>query len=386
MRIGIYIDVLKGELRGIGYHVYELIHSLSIIDKKNEYFLYYQRGLSQERDITRYCPKAANFHLRPVRFPKSWISEHPTVWWDYYLPFVIRADHIDVFHSPNYFLPSIPQEKSIVTIHDLAFSKMALYSKGFTKSLQYWTEKALQTAGRVIAISENSRKDIEALGVVEPERIRVIYSGSGHIVSEEEIQYERVDDVYAAFQLPRKYILFVGVLHPRKNIPFLVRSYAKLRRETQIPHGLVIAGIRGPATEDITKLIQELDIISDVTITGYVEDWQLSLLYKHADLFVFPTLYEGFGLVVLEAMHYGVPVVATDCSSIREVVGNAATLVPCNDIEAMTKAIYKLLVDSKLRRERITQGKEQAAKFSWQRCASETLSLYNEIYNRVVPF
>jgi glycosyltransferase involved in cell wall biosynthesis len=256
---------------------------------------------------------------------------------------------------------------------------MELYPKGITDSLRYWTEKALRSASRVIAISEHSRKDIEALGMIEPERIRLIYGG-GHVVPEEEIQYERIGEIYAAFQLPKKYILFVGVLHPRKNIPFLVRSYAKLKRETALPHGLALAGLRGPATEEIEQLIQALGITSDVTITGYVEDWQLPLLYKHADLFVLPTLYEGFTLVTLEAMHYGVPVVATECSSIHEGVGQAATLVPCDDVEAMTKAMHELLVDDLLRQERIALGKKQAVKFSWQNCASETLNLYNEIY------
>jgi glycosyltransferase involved in cell wall biosynthesis len=380
MRIGIYIDVLKRELRGVGYHVYELIHNLSLIDKENKYFLYYQYRVLQKKNTLQYYPQAPNFHLRPVRFPEAWLSEHPTVWWEYYLPLIIRMDRIDVFHSPNYFLPAIPREKTIVTIHDLAFFKMELYSKGFTESLRYWTEKALRSASRVIAISENSRQDIEALGMVEPERIRVIYGG-GHVVPEEEIQYERMGEIYAAFQLPKQYILFVGVLHPRKNIPFLVRSYAKLKRDTALPHGLVLAGLRGPAAEEIEQLIQEFGITSDVIITGYVEDWQLPLLYKHADLFVLPTLYEGFTLVTLEAMHYGVPVVATECSSIREGVGQAATLVSCDDVEAMTEAMHELLVDGNLRQERIALGKEQAAKFSWQKCASETLSLYNETHN-----
>jgi glycosyltransferase involved in cell wall biosynthesis len=382
MRVGIYIDVLKRELRGIGYHVYELIHNLSMIDKENEYFLYYQCSILQKNNAIHYCPQALNFHLRPVRFPDAWFFNHPTVWWEYYLPLVIQMDRIDIFHGPNYFLPTIPREKAIVTIHDLAFFKMELYPKGITDSLRYWTEKALRSASRVIAISEHSRKDIEALGMVEPERIRLIYGG-GHVVPEEEIQYERIGEIYAAFQLPKKYILFVGVLHPRKNIPFLVRSYAKLKRETALPHGLVLAGLRGPAAEETEQLIQELGITSEVTITGYVEEWQLPLLYKHADLFVLPTLYEGFTLVTLEAMHYGVPVVATECSSIREGVGQAATLVPCDDVEAMTKAMHELLVNDLLRQERIELGKKQAAKFSWQNCASKTLNLYNEMYKSI---
>jgi glycosyltransferase involved in cell wall biosynthesis len=378
MRIGIYVEAAKGQLRGVGYHIQQLVYALGRLDSENEYLLYYQNDLFHENDAFHYCPRQPNFQLRPVPFPKNWINSFPTLWWEYVLPLVVKKDRIDIFHSPNFFLPTLRKQKSIVTIHDLAFMKMELYPKGITEALRYWTDKALQSATRIIALSENTRIDIQALGI-DSARVRVIYGG-GHIVPQEEIQHERMEEVRAAFNLPEKYILFVGVLYPRKNIPFLIRSYAKLKRETNCPHGLVLAGIKGPATEEIEALIGEFGLTSDVTLTGYVEDWQLPLLYKNADLFVLPTLYEGFTLVTLEAMSYGVPVVATDCSSIREGVGEAATLVRSNDVDDMTNAIYNLLVDDLLRQQRIVLGKEQAKKFTWDRCARETLSVYQEVY------
>jgi glycosyltransferase involved in cell wall biosynthesis len=201
-------------------------------------------------------------------------------------------------------------------------------------------------------------------------------------VPEDEIQYERLREVCSIFNLPRKYILFVGVLHPRKNIPFLLHSYAKLKRETCLPHKLVLAGLRGSAAEGIEDLIRALDITSDVIITGYVQDWQLPLIYKYADLFVLPSIYEGFALVNLEAMHYGVPVISTECSAIGEIVGDAATLVTCNNIDQLTRAMHELLTDDVLRQQRICKGKERVKMFSWDRCARETLSLYCQMYHQ----
>src|SRR5207247_471161 len=129
-----------------------------------------------------------------------------------------------------------------------------------------------------------------------------------------------------------RYILFVGALQPRKNVPFLVRAFAELRRMREIPHKLVLAGPFDVATEEIRGLVREMHLEADVLLTGYLEDWQIPLLYKLADLFVLPTRYEGFTLVTLEAMAYGTPVIATDTSSIREGVGDAALLVAEDDV------------------------------------------------------
>jgi glycosyltransferase involved in cell wall biosynthesis len=383
MKIGIYVEAAKGQLRGIGYHIQQLVYGLSRYDSSNEYFLYYQ-GEVKKRSENTYdcCPNQANFRLRPVMYPQSWVEKHPTLWWKYVMPWAVRRDRLDVFHSPNYFLPALSRGKRIVTIHDLAFFKMELYPNGITAMLRQWTRKALQSADRVIALSQNTRNDIETLQI-DPAKIRVIYGG-GHIMPEESIPYERLQDMRMAFNLPEKYILFTGILHPRKNVPFLVHAYARLKRTASIPHGLVLAGFKGPATEEIEGLVQQLGLGSEVVLTGYVDDWQLALLYKHADVFVLPTLYEGFTLVTLEAMSYGIPIVATDCSSIREGVGEAATLIPCDDIDAMAKAIHALIVNETLRQERILLGKQQAKKFSWDRCARETLAVYQELGEELV--
>ncbi|HZU39223.1 MAG TPA: glycosyltransferase family 1 protein [Gemmataceae bacterium] len=376
MRIGIYVDVAKEQSpRGVGFHVLNLLRALADLDRDNEYLLYYQCGLLESASVFQNRPQQPNFRLRPVRAPRSWPGERPRLWWQYRLPLAIRRDRLDVFHSPNHFLPELSTPPTVVTIHDVAYFSMDhLYSAGVTEGLRVWTQRALERASAVIALSENTRQDLERLGVA-PERIRVIYGG-GNIVPEGAIQYERRDELRQRLGLPEQYILFVGTLHPRKNVPFLLRSFARLKKEMGLPHKLVLAGQRHAAADEIERLIGELGLSQDVIITGYVQDWEMPLLYKMADLFVLPTLYEGFTLVTLEAMAYGCPVISTDTSSIREGVGDAGILVPVNDDEALADAMRSVLTDPALRARLVERGLTQASRFTWSRCAQDTLAVY----------
>src|SRR3954452_23854337 len=207
MRIGVYADVAtEKDPGGVGYHVVELLRGLAQIDRRNEYLLYYRRDVLGPGDRSHPFPRSPNFRERPVRFPRAWPNDHPTLWWEHYLPRLIRRDRVDVFHGPTHFLPAIPSGRTVVTIHDLAFFKMEIYTPGITAALRHWTMRALERAGRVIAISENTRSDIEALGI-DPAKIRLIYGG-GHVVPEEQIDYGRRDELRRAFHLPDRYILF----------------------------------------------------------------------------------------------------------------------------------------------------------------------------------
>jgi glycosyltransferase involved in cell wall biosynthesis len=376
MRIGIYVDSAReAQPTGIGLHVRNLVDALARIDESNEYLLYYPRGL-WERAAFPHLPTQPNFQPRPVRFPPHWVWLYPRLWWNYWLPRAVHRDRLDVFHSPNHFLPAVG--RAIVTIHDLAyFHKDDLYPPDMTAALRDWTRRALGRACRVIALSENTRRDIAALGV-PPERIRVIYGG-GHVVPDHVIRHDRRDELRRQFRLPERYVLFVGSLNPRKNVPFLLRGFARLKKEHGLPHGLVLVGHRDGAATEIDEVMDDLGITDDVTVTGYVEAWQLPLFYQMADLFVLPTLYEGFTLVTLEAMAYGVPVIATDTSSIREGVGDAAALVPVNDVARLAAEMYSLLTDGPRRQQLIDRGKVQARKFTWENCARQTLDLYREV-------
>jgi glycosyltransferase involved in cell wall biosynthesis len=377
MRIGIYVETAKKDRpTGIGLHVRNLLDGLAQIDGENEYLLYYQQDVFARRRVPDHFPRQANFRPRPVRFPVKWISDRPRLWWDWRLPWAMRRDGVDVVHGPNHFLPLFDRARSVVTIHDLAYFHARLFH--YNETMKVWTLRALERAGAVIALSESTRRDVEAVGV-EPQRIRVIYGGA-HAVPEDQIQYGRAAELRQRLGLPERYLLFVGTLQPRKNVPFLLRSFARLKETAGLPHGLVLAGQRDSATEEIVALIDRLGLSRDVVITGYVEDWEMPLLYKMAELFVLPTYYEGFGMVLQEAMLYGVPVIATDTSCIREGVGDAALLVQVDDDATLTAAMQRALAEDMLRKRLIALGREQAQKFTWTQAARDTLALYRQLY------
>jgi glycosyltransferase involved in cell wall biosynthesis len=358
-------------------HVRELLSALSKLDQNNEYFLYYVGRAASEPFPGLNLPK--NFKPRRVRFPKRWLGEHPTLWWNWWFPAVVGRDRLDLFHGPNHFLPAVTRCKQVVTIHDVAYFRMPIYGPVLDEMNRTWTLRALRRADAVIALSQNTRKDVEALNYPS-ERAQVIYGG-GKIVAENDIRYDRAEEMCASLNLPERFVLFVGSLQPRKNVPFLVRAFAKAKHEHGLPQKLVLAGHRDSAGDEVESLAKQLNIAGDVLITGYVESWHLPLLYKLADLFVLPTRYEGFTLVTLEAMAYGTPVIATDTSSIREGVGEAAICVPVDDDDALAASIVKVLTDDTLRKELIEKGRTRAALFSWENNARQTLALYNSVVN-----
>ncbi|MFN7915931.1 MAG: glycosyltransferase family 1 protein [Vicinamibacterales bacterium] len=381
MRVGIYIDVaLDDRPTGIGRHVIALVQALAQLDTTNEYLLYFPSGSGTVPDTYRHFPTQANVRPRPVRFPRAWVTERPRIWWNWALPWALRRDRIDVFHGPNHFAPDFDRARTVVTIHDLAYFHMTVHGEQMDAAMREWTRHALEHAQHVIALSKNTQVDIEKLGVT-PDRIRVIYGG-GNILAPEAIPVSRTAEMRRDMQLPDKYVLFVGAVQPRKNVPFLVRAFAELLKTRDLPHHLVLAGPKESATAEIVSLAQELGLKDRVHLTGYVADWQLPLLYREADLFVLPTRYEGFTLVTLEAMAYGTPLIATDSSSIREGVGDAGLLIPVDDVEALAGAMGRALTDTALRADLIAKGQAQAAKFTWDNCAKQTLQLYTDIGRR----
>ncbi|MCC7087157.1 MAG: glycosyltransferase family 4 protein [Pirellulales bacterium] len=356
-----------------------LIRALSRCDESNDYLLYYDCRLFQGNRSFLHNPSTSNFQPRPVRCPMNAKSTYPNLWWNHWLPWITRRDRLDVFHGPNFFLPANARFKSVVTIHDLAFFKMQLYTPGITEELKSRTLSAVRRADRVIAISQHTRDDLSELGV-NLEKIRTVYSG-GNIVPDERIRSGDKKQVRDQYRLPEKYVLYVGTLHPRKNIPLLLHAFARMKHSGNIPHGLVLAGLRSTAGDEIDRLVGELKIGGDVVITGYVEDWQLPHLYRMADLFVLPSKYEGFGMIIVEAMAYGVPVIATDTSCISEVLGDAGVLVPPDNVDKLVAAMQALIQSPQSREDFVRRGLEQAKAFTWERCAIETISVYEDAYH-----
>jgi glycosyltransferase involved in cell wall biosynthesis len=251
---------------------------------------------------------------------------------------------------------------------------MKVHGEGMDNILKQWTNQAMAKASKVVTVSRSTAIDCEKEGVPS-KKLSVIYQGYEG-ASDQSI--EKLD--YSATGLKDKllpFILFIGTIQPRKNIPNLIESFAQAAKK--IPHNLVIAGAPGDDSELVDKLILRHGLVSRVIKLGYISDKQRSALYQHADLFVYPSKYEGFGLVILEAMSYGVPVITSNNSSLPEAAGEAAILVDSNSISQLATAIVDVCSDSSLRQSLTIRGKYQATQFNWADCAEAMLNVYQEV-------
>jgi glycosyltransferase involved in cell wall biosynthesis len=276
----------------------------------------------------------------------------------------------------------------VVTVHDLGY---LYYPQAHTLTqnlyLRWSTRYNARSAARVLADSEATRQDLVRHYQIPPEKIVVIYPGrDGTLapVSDEAIQAA----VRARFGIDGPYLLYVGTLHPRKNLVRLVQAFALLLRSSSSqvePQGtipnlqLVLAGQKGWLYEEIFAQVQKLDLTDRVVLTGYVPDTDLPALLSGATGFVFPSLYEGFGFPVLEAMACGTPVVCSNVSSLPEVAGDAALLVDPLDTDALAAAIERVVTDGGLRRNLVERGFAQAERFSWRRCAQKTMRALEDV-------
>jgi glycosyltransferase involved in cell wall biosynthesis len=244
----------------------------------------------------------------------------------------------------------------------------------FFQAMMQWSAG---NADRLIAISESTRQDvIRLLSVASSKIVSTQLAASSNYCLLPPFEVESVVKRYNLIQ--GKYIYFVGALEPRKNIPLLIEAYAKLGKQfSDVP--LIIAGKKGWMYHEIFKRVAALNLQDRVRFLGYVPEQDLIALYNGARVFVYPSYYEGFGFPVLEAMQCGTPVITTNVSSMPEVAGDAALLVPPNDVEALSIALQRVLTDDVLAKNLSQRGLARAVNFSWQRCAKETLQVYESV-------
>jgi len=297
-------------------------------------------------------------------------------WPNFILPTGAARNGFDLIHCTTPYGTFMPcRYKNVITVCDVT----PLLFPGTHGRMNVWHHRIalpaiLKRADRVITISDCSKRDIVRLYGLPEEKVTVTLlaadlcyrkmrpDGGGELVT----------------SLPRPYILNVGTLEPRKNLEGLLRAFARAKK-AGIPHTLVITGARGWGESRLAPLPEELGISDSVVFTGFVEDEDLPHLYANADFFVYPSLYEGFGLPVLEAMACGTPVITSDSSSLPEVAGDAAILVDPKSEAELSSAIRNLAGDPSRRLIMREKGLKQAGKFSWERTVSETLQVYEEI-------
>lgn len=366
---------------GVSNYVEALLIHLGAIDRQNQYTVYTTHGL--DSTALRLPP---NFRIRPSRFPT--INPRVRIPWEQLLaPALLRFARADVYHGVLNVVPLVCPVPSVVTIHDLS---AFLFPQTFRRVNRIYTRWAIRVAARraryLLAVSEFTKSEIVRWLHVPPERVVVTPNAA-------DARFAPPDPAaLEAFRrrtgLPDQFVLFLGTLEPRKNLTLLLEAFARIARDVDAP--LLIGGAKGWLYEPILARAEQLGLGDRLRFVGYIDQEEQALWYAAATIFVFPSLYEGFGMPPLEAMACGTPVIVSNSSSLPEVVGAtagapdqaAALIVPPTDADALAEAMLRLLADAELRAELRRRGIARARCFSWRATAERTLEVYRAAARR----
>lgn len=359
MNIGIDASrAFEKERTGVEEYSYQLIKNLTTMDlKSHQIFLY-----ARKNPIINFA-LPSNFKLKIISLNKFWTQIG--------LASEMLKNKPDVLFIPSYAIPQIHPSKTIVTIHGLEYKYFPeCYSVKERFFLELNTLFSIKWSSKIIVPSESTKKDLVKFYGVDNSKINIIYHG--------------VDSSkYQAASIKRQDkksfdILFVGRLEKRKNLVSLIKAFKLFKKSYKLQstsYRLILVGKKGFGFEEIKKTIQRSSFKKDIILKDYISESEKDELYKNADLFVLPSFYEGFGLPILEAMNYGVPVICSNTSSLPEVAGDAALLINPNNIQEITEAMNKVFNDDSLRNKMIEKGFENVKRFSWEKCAKETVDV-----------
>ena len=369
----VYVDISAAvhHRAGLGRYAESLVNALAPLLPDELTFFYNKEHGIEQLDNLAYLPYyTVNLGYKPWRM-LVWLAQLA------HIPFNKLVPDAKLFHATEHLLMPLRDVPTILTIHDLIFQKMPEHHKPLNR---WYLNLALplfaRRADHIIVVSEATRTDvIKAYGIRE-EKISVIPEAAAPRFKPQPI--EVIVAVKQRYHLPENYLLYVGTIEPRKNLLRLLKVWEKLHKKAEVPP-LVIVGSRGWLSEDFFTALEKSPVRKGAILTGYVDDEDLPGLYAGATAFTFPSLYEGFGLPPLEAMACGTPVVCSNTSSLPEVVGEAALLCDPTDEMALTDALMRISSNANLQDILRERGLQQAAKFSWERTAKETLAVYNRV-------
>lgn len=384
--------IIKGK-SGVGTYVERTMRALVDVDPRNEYFLFLVEPLDSL--------SAPN--LTKVMIEGYQKAGKNRYWENFLLPQFAVEKKIDIFFGAAYALPLLPRWHALAEIAPLPHSwklpfnphRQLKYVAGvldvigfvrpetFTPKMRLWQHifvaNAVRIADAIITISESTKRDILRLFQYDHKRIHVtpLSVDQKFRPAHSKSETARVREKYS---LPRQFILYVGTIEPRKNVSGTAKAYSMLPPELRKKYPLIIAGSKGWYAESILDEIHALGISDDIRLTGFVDDRDLPTLMAMAELFVFPSLYEGFGYPVLEAMASGVPVITSTSSSLPEVIGDAGILVEPDDLKGISNAMRKILRNPRFRRSLRNKGLKRARQFSWEKTARRTLEVFESVY------
>ncbi len=366
------IDARKLHDFGIGTYIRNLLRHLARIDRENEYVL-----LCHEPDMGVAAQLGSNFRAVLEASANYSIREQ------FHVPWVLLREKPDVFHAPHYVLPTAIRCRSVVTIHDCIHLMFPQYlpnraAYAYARASMW---RAAKHSDRILTVSEASKRDILRFFSVPPDKISVVYNAIDERFWIEPAP-EDLARVRERFQLDHGFVLYVGTIKPHKNLVRLIEAFAELRTGEFEDLKLLIIGDEISKLPSLRRAVHSLKLHKHVRFLGFLPDETLAALYRLAAVFVFPSLYEGFGLPPLEAMASGTPVVTSNVSSLPEVAGDAAVLVDPYDVASIVDGMRRVLTDPVLAGELRRKGLVRARDFSWERSVARTHEIYRLVGER----
>lgn len=386
MRIGIdarsILNPEKGDAIGVGHYTYQLIRHLLKIDKENEYVLFFDFRV-REKDVKKFAQPNVKIAFYPFSDYKKYL---PGAYNEILGTATLQKEKLDVLHSTSAFnrIPMSYNGKVAVTFHDMSMFTIPDYLPAMKRARNKAIAKMMaKKADKVIAVSASIRDDVQKFLGTPSEKTEIVYSGlDKRFFEEPEMDAGKV---LGKYDITKKYILFLGTLEPSKNIARLLEAFAKFKfaqkkkNSGKFDYQLVLSGKRGWLSREYQQIIKDLGLSKDVVFTGYVIGDELVPLFRQADFFVMPSLYEGFGMTVLEAFATKTPAIVSQVASLPEIAGEAAYFINPLDTAELAKAFEEFSVNESLRQDYVARGIEQAKKFDWEKTAKETLEIYKSM-------
>ncbi|MCX6745581.1 MAG: glycosyltransferase family 1 protein [Candidatus Parcubacteria bacterium] len=361
---------------GVAEYTHNLLTHLFKIDKNNQYVLFYNSAQNISQNLPNFS--GPNIKMAGFNYPNKLLNLGMRI---FRYPKIDKLlNQVDIFFMPNLnFIALSKTCQPVITSHDLSYK---LFPQFFSAKRRLWHQliapkTTLKNCAKIIAVSQNTKNDLINHYKIEPEKIKVIYSGLDqqfyHQIKKTDPHLKRIRDKY---QLQQPFILFLGTLEPRKNIEGLIEAFemAKHKNSKLDELNLVIAGERGWNYQHVFSLVFKSRYQDQIKFIGYIPRQDKPYLYNLAELLIFPSFYEGFGLPALEAQACGLPVIASANSSFPEILGQSACLIKPDHLEEISEAIQQILSTTELKNKLIALGLENVKRFSWHKTAQETLS------------
>jgi len=372
MRIGIDCRMFSSKFTGIGRYVYEFVKNVTAINAESgyphEFVLFFNEPEHKEFEITKNIKKVL-VNAKHYSFKEQ-----------FKFPSKIKKEKVDMMFFPHFNVPILYRKPYVVTIHDLTLSlfpgqKMIRWYHRL--AYQLTIRNAIKKAKKIIAISEHTKDDMIRLLKAPKEKIEIIYNGIGDEFKEIE-ELDLLKPTLKKYGIKKEFLLYTGVWRNHKNLPRLIEALSIIREKNGIDLQLVITGKPDPHYPEVKEAIKNYKLKDEVICTGLVEEKELVDLYNAADLFIFPSLYEGFGMPPLEAMKCGTPVVASKISSVPEICADAAVYFDPYDTKDIANKIMSVYKDAEKKAKLVEKGFEHVAQFSWRKMAEETLRIIRD--------